>query len=408
MKLKPMVIGLMALGMMSPAVGSDIAQEIQAIKDRLANLESQLSQEKAKNQQLQNKIAQMSEHQTPDVAHDNGIIKSLEVSGAVEVEAFSTHADGGAQLKEDGSDIEAVTLEIGLDAQITDWVGAHILLLHEEGGNADNQDISVDEVSITLANADVTPFFLTLGRIYVPFGNYESNHVSDPLTLEIGETSDTVVQIGFESGAFSGSVYVFNGDTETNDHSQIEQIGANIAWAMESDTMNLALGLDWINQIGESDTLGSALLNANTLEDKIGGVAVYAVLGLGDWQLIGEYVTATESFQANELSHNGSGAKPEAFNLEVAYGMNLFGRDATIALAYQETDEALALSLPESVYLFTVSVDVFDNTSLSFEWRHENEYDSGDVGIGNDGGVNIVNGSSDESDTLTLQLAVEF
>jgi hypothetical protein len=54
--------------------------------------------------------------------------------------------------------------------------------------------------------------------MYVPFGNFESQIISDPLTLEIGEAGEDALQVGVEVEGFYDSIYTFNGDvTEGGD-----------------------------------------------------------------------------------------------------------------------------------------------------------------------------------------------
>ena len=65
--------------------------------------------------------------------------------------------------------------------------------------------------------------------------------------------------------------------------------------------------------------------------------------------------------------------------------------------AYQETDEAVALELPEERLSAAISVEVMDNTTLSLEWAHDDDDSTADGGTGASGG-----------DTVTGQLAVEF
>ncbi len=86
----------------------------------------------------------------------------------------------------------------------------------------------VDVAFVTIANPEQSPLFLTAGQIYVPFGAYETNLVSDPLTLEIGETRETALQGGFVRGGFNGSVYVFNGTNKKDGKNQIGSWGANL------------------------------------------------------------------------------------------------------------------------------------------------------------------------------------
>lgn len=337
------------------------------------------------------------------------ITDSVEISGLVEVELHSINDDIN---DEDTSDITLATVELGIDASLSEWASAHLLLLYEEG--EENDHIIVDEGTITVGNLDKFPTYLTAGKMYVPFGSFESNMISDPFTLEIGETGDTAVQVGFESDGFYGSIYAYNGDiNETEDSDdKIDTFGANLGYGLENDQMTLNMGIDWTNNIGESDALGDHLDGTSgSIDDYVAGLSLHAVFTTGPFTLIGEYVAALDDFEATELAFKGDGAKPEAWNVEIGYGTELFNRETTFAIAYQGTDEALALGLPEERYLVAASLGLFDNTTLSLEWAHDEDYDAGDYSatcFDNTGAVINCNGSDNDADTITLQLAVEF
>ncbi|HDK37764.1 MAG TPA: LbtU family siderophore porin, partial [Thiolapillus brandeum] len=112
-------------------------------------------------------------------------LENITFSGLVEVEASYVDTPDGNE-----SDIVVATVEFGIDAQLTDWINTHILFLYEDG--MDNPE--VDEAIVTIANLEEAPWLLAAGRMYAPFGNFDSNMVSDPLTLEIGETREEAIQ----------------------------------------------------------------------------------------------------------------------------------------------------------------------------------------------------------------------
>jgi len=90
------------------------------------------------------------------------------------------------------------------------------------------------------------------------------------------------------------------------------------------------------------------------------------------------------------------GARPEGWNVEGDYAFKIAAKDVTAAIAYQGTDEALALGLPKHRFLAGISVDIVEHVSVSLEWAHDKDYGTGDGGTGK------------EADTVTGQLAVEF
>ena len=386
MKTKPsgMVLSLLGacLALTSAPVSADeqaLREEMQLLKQRLAQLEQRLEVSEQQNEARE-------EEESRSIA--SNLTNGITISGLVEVEAAHTEDFSGVE----SSDIVLATVELGIDAQITDWVNAHILLLHEE----DETDLEVDEGIITISNPDTSPLFLAAGRMYVPFGSFDSNMISDPLTLEIGETRESAVQIGYQGERFYGSVYLFNGDTKNGVEDHIEQYGAAIGFGRETDDMTYDFGLGYINNIGDSDAFGDHIGAGTVINDYVGGLNVRGLLRTGRFTVSGEYIAATDSFAPGEVIFKGVGAEPNALHLEMGYDFTIASKDATATISYQATDEALVLELPRARYGAALSVGIFKNTTWSLEWLHDEDYEVGDGGTGNN------------ADTITTQLAVEF
>ncbi|MBW2590686.1 MAG: LbtU family siderophore porin, partial [Deltaproteobacteria bacterium] len=147
--------------------------------------------------------------------------ENITLSGAIEVEAGFEKIDYNdpATKDVDSSDIVVSTVEVGIDAEIVKHVSGHILFLYEE----DDTPIEVDEAIISINGEDVVPLYLNAGQMYVPFGNFESHMISDPVTLELGETRESAVVAGFANDCIGISAGVFNGDIdETGEDDKIE------------------------------------------------------------------------------------------------------------------------------------------------------------------------------------------
>lgn len=401
-KILPAAIAL-ALTLPAAASAESMEQRLQRLEARNAQLETTVTRHE---QTLSTRTA-MTEGEPGRLSALTGSGLRNMISGVIEVEAGHVSPYEG----DNESDIVLATFELGISAQINDWVEATAALLYEQ----DETDLEVDVAFITIANTDATPLFLTAGQTYVPFGAFETNLVSDPLTLEIGETRETVVEVGFAAGDFLGSVYVFNGDNKIKGENKIGSWGANLGYAHEAEDRAWAFGAGYINDLGDSDSLGEtindnrvAALEAQIAEgidtrgysvdprERIGGWTVNAGATLGQFNIIGEYLSATDAFDMDSLGFEDAGAKPSAWNVEVGFSFPVMGRESVAAVAYQGTREALALELPESRWLVGWSVEIFDRTSVSLEWAHDSDYSKSDGGTGESG------------DTLTAQLAVEF
>ncbi|WP_240905566.1 LbtU family siderophore porin [Thiorhodococcus mannitoliphagus] len=331
----------------------------------------------------------------------------IEIAGLIEVEA----QDASSYEGDRESDITLATAELGIAAQINAWVNVGISFLYEQ----DETDLEIDVASITLSNPEVTPIFVTAGQLYVPFGSYETNLVSAPLTLDIGETRQTTLEVGFVADSFSASAYLFNGDRKINGENQIGTWGATLGYAYEESDLLVTLGAGYISDLGDSDSL-QEITNEDRVETldtaiaagldvtgysvapstRTGGWTINAAAEFGRFNLIGEYLSATDDFAPQSLAFEEAGAKPSAWNIEADVEFDLMGRESVAAIAYQGTREALALELPQERWLIGWSVEVYRQTSLSLEWAYDRDYDRAEGGTG------------ETASTLTAQLAVEF
>ncbi|MBN2705384.1 MAG: LbtU family siderophore porin, partial [Deltaproteobacteria bacterium] len=308
--------------------------------------------------------------------------------GCVEVEVgFTEDYDGN-----DESDIALATVELGIDIDLHKYVSAHVLLLWEED---DTEPVDLDEGYLTLGDPEHFPVYVQAGKFYVPFGNFESHMISDPLTLELGETRESSVLLGFEQAGFRAGVYACNGDIdETGDDNEIKCFGLSVGYVFGNNGFSMDVGADWINNLADSDTLGDAL--PASIRDYVDGYTAHAVFSWQGLTLIGEYLGAADPFAGAELEFKGKGAEPETWNIEFGYTFALAGRETFAAIAWQGSAEALALELPEDRYLACVGIEIFSGLGLALEYAHDEDYAKRDGGSGK------------EADTVTLQLALEF
>lgn len=424
MKLKSITLAFISAGILSQAVSADdlseLKAQLQAMQQQMQMMQSKLDAQDAalnKQQQVTNKIKHQrapghtgGESTARKVAHE--LADSL--TGVVEVVA--NHSNSNEWSDNSSSDIVLDTFELGIDASAGDWTNAHALFLYED---ADDDKLNIDEVYVTFANSEVTSFYVTAGRLYVPFGNFTSNMISDPVTLTLGETREDAVQLGFEiENGFYGSVYVFNGDIDAakNAYSGIESnhidnYGLNLGYVIENDDFNLDVGAGYINHIATSDTL-TDVINTSCgsgacIKDYVGGLSLHAVANFAQFNLIAEYITALDDFEAGELTAiNNKKLKPEAWNIEGGYNFTLAGKDTTIALGYQKTKEMYfdseTTDFFEKAWLASISVGIIDNMTLSAEWRHVDAYSK----VKN---KQHANGNKfDDEDLLQIKLSYEF
>jgi hypothetical protein len=320
---------------------------------------------------------------------------NLEISGLVEVEAshvndqISPATDPAAPEKT--SDIVLATVELAVDSQINERVSAHVAFLYEE----DSTDFGIDEGTITLGLGD--SMAVTAGKMYVPFGRFDSFMISDPQTLVMAETVETVLMFSAENNGVYGFAYLFNGDSDeassAPDNDGISA-GFNLGYAREG---MFDVGVTYISNIGDTDTLqglettGTA---SGVVDASIAGASAYFSAGFGKVTVVGEHVMALDSFNNGDLDGTVSNKEqPSASNLEVGFDV---ADGITLAAAYQKTAEALFIGLPETVISASVAYEVMEGATLSAEYATMEDYATSDGGTG------------ESANSFTMQLAVEF
>ena len=313
----------------------------------------------------------------------------ITLSGLIEVEANYEHTDfsDSGTPDTDSSDITLATVELGIDADIAKHVGGHLLFKWEDGDSS----VNVDEGFIILDGEDVIPLYLNAGKMYVPFGRFESHFISDPLTLEIGETNEGALKVGYVHSWAEVCLSAFNGDVdETGKDNHIDDFVAGITLTPEiSEEFDLAFGVSYISNIGDSNGLEGEITGAGTVKDDVPGLGVFLSLGFQDRYFVElEYVGATDDFQAGELSFdNGQAFKPMTWNIEFAF---LPVEALELAVRYEGGDDLGNDFLPDERYGGVVSYAFFDNTNLAAEYLHASFK------------------NKDESDVFTVQLGIEF
>lgn len=314
----------------------------------------------------------------------------VQMSGLLEVDATA----GKDFDKKNVSDVTLSTAQLGFDAEVQKWATGHLLFLYEEDGT---DGVDVDEATITLGGTEEIPTFLTVGKMYVPFGVYDSSNLSDPMTLELGETNQSAIQVGLKSNGFYGSVYGFNCDVDEASEDSPDQVkcfGANAGYAHEAEEgPTFAVEVGYTSNLVDSDGYEAYLEDSElSIKDHVGGYFISANAGVDNVKLIGEVVAGTDDVKFADDTNAGT---PVTYALEANYGFKVMEKDALFALGYQASDK-LGGVLPESRILATVNVALSDEIATALEYSYNDDY-SEDKG-----------GSGSDANAVTLQLSHGF
>jgi hypothetical protein len=399
-------VALLLAGLGTAAQAETLEQRLARLEARMAEMQQHLAAQEdriaSQAALIATQQAQLQQAPTPEIQPDGMPVQPapaaspaetpwhqrLGLSGLVEVAA--SHRDPFAGDPED--DLVLATFELALSARLSDWVEVDASLLYEE----DDTPLELDTAFIAFANPAAHPLFVTVGQLYLPFGAYDTALVSDPLTLELGQARETALQLGLAGETLLGSLYLFRGDGSGDG---LDTWGAVLDYAAEGAGASWSLGLGYHADLGESDGVQdwlAANLGDTANDRQVPAWTVHGTAQFGPFRLIGEYLTASRRFDPAALPWGTDGARPAAWNLEAGWNFDWFGRDATLALAWQGSEEALGLELPRERWLLGLSVGLLERTQLSLEWAHDRDYGARDGGTG------------ENADTVTAQVAVEF
>ncbi|MGB0722691.1 MAG: LbtU family siderophore porin [Gammaproteobacteria bacterium] len=366
-KLLPMSIGIaLAAGAAAPAQ----AGKIEDLEAMMVQMQAQMEQMRAELAQARSEAARASaaaQTAAQSAAEGSGgsggggFAKGVSVSGLIDVQTSHTNGFTAAGDAEDSTVAEA---SITIDAALNDWVSGTVTFLAEEGTN--NDGLSIDEALIAMA---FEPVIVDMGRTTV-FGAYESNMISDPLTLELGEISATIVRASVESGGFGAGAYLYNGDANEagDDADDLNHFGLDLGYAWESGDTSGGVGIGYVSNIADSGGGENVVAAQRTaMVRDVPGLALNAGFSTGPFSVVGEYVKATRAFDVTELAYNGNGAEPSAWNLEGAYAFQAGNMPATFAIGIGGTDEGAPLGLAEHRLITALGFEVAEGTTVAVE-----------------------------------------
>ncbi len=368
----------------------------------------------------------------------------LELSG--NIEALGQHINGFNDNNH--SDLNLNNAELDMQALIGKWVTGFMSYVYSTGTSnggqrVSNSNVFLDNGFITIGNFNKSHFYGTVGQLYVPFGSFSTNDISNPFNKSLFRTKGRPIVLGYNSAESTGldaSVYGYRGDARIasenalnnpNNANNLDNIpssvlneyGADVAYHFLLGGANIGLGASVISNV--SDALGMQYTGGNggnvdlddfngfgdssqteVLRHGVPGADFRMDLSYSPIVLMAEYTTATQAFNQVDLSYNGHGAQPSAGHYEADYKFNIFARPSTFALSFDQTKQALALNVPARGYTAALSTSIFKNTLLTLEAHHYINYSSGDTGSGNNGVVFIPDGST--SNGLLAQLDAYF
>lgn len=296
------------------------------------------------------------------------------------------------------SDFTVSRLELHFDAQLDSAITGHVSLLYRESQRQEGpeDELYIDEINITLGDKQ-RGWYYTLGKMILPFGNFTSDMVTDPLAQTYAEIRETAFLAGyFQNGTYL-SLYAFNGDT-TEDPAgddKAEHYGMSIGFASN----NVNIGADYITSVGDSDFMQARLNNELGSKRFIAAAATHFNYRSKGLNFIVENIKTLDAFADSDfidepppgISKPDRTVEPSINNFELGFPSG----SATLTIGYQTTSDAVDL-LPEKRLMIAFGREIIKGATLTVEYNIEEDYS---VASG---------GSGDETNVISMQLAVTF
>ncbi len=237
----------------------------------------------------------------------------VEFSGMLEEEFVYVSAEDNKT-----SDFALATAELGADIFISPNIAGKMVFIYEQGKN--NDMIVIDEGTISMkVPVKILSLSFSMGYLTIPFGEFNSHFISDPYSLEIGETK----RVAFLTSAnlyeaFDLSLAVYNGKIKTvEDSNHVNGLTSKLAFKLpENENLSLAIGGSFISNMAEVDGLTETIL-ADVLSNRSIGLGGFVSMEAFGAFLEFEFITALRDI---ELVNN-SRLKPQTFNIELGYSL---------------------------------------------------------------------------------------
>jgi hypothetical protein len=327
-------------------------------------------------------------------------------------------------------------------AEVTPWVNAFMNFSYEDATSDNtlgasgskrrnsNSRIYLDKGFITFGNFTESGLYGSIGQLYVPFGRAASGMISYPLVYYIGQTKARAITLNYivQPGKYPVIPYlhtfVFKGDSNYGSHTDaVKNFGADTGFFAGNNRTNTEIGVGYVENIADANGMQdngtssgfrgfekTSDASSETLVHQVQGIDVHGDAMYGPFSFLAEYVSALTQFSARDMTFDGHGAKPSAANVEAAYTFKLFEKSSSISLGYGQTNQALALNIPQHRWIATWAYSYFPSTTFSLEYKRDTNYDKGDTASGGHSTAFAVdtNTLGKRDNTVTAQVGVYF
>ena len=319
--------------------------------------------------------------------------------------------------------------ELDLAAVLNKNVEAYMALAYNAappalgGPRVTNSALNLNLGFINIGDLDKTPFYGTFGQLYVPFGRFSTSMISATLPMMLTRIKSRPFILGYKSQTDTGpfaAIYGYRGDSSFGNAGVG---GVNLGYILDVMHATTEVGFSYVSSINDANGMQNSgaspgefggfgsVTNGSEHVQKTPAVGVHFSTSFERYSVTAEWVATTHAFNVNDLSFDGEGAQPQAFQLEGGITFESFSRPSSVSAAWQWSGQALALNLPRQRFDAVYNISIWKDTVESLEYRHDIDYSRSSYangaapsGVVNDNTV----GSGGTADTIMVQIAAYF
>lgn len=326
------------------------------------------------------------------------MIASLTVVTAFNLPNFSSEGLVEFEVGVDIDDAEDTTtstltntkVELAFEASLEENIKATAVLQYSEDDN-----ITVDSASIMFCEKGYLPTFGVV-RDAVSFGSYETSFISDALTQELSESSNSHFYLGKTLGNLGLSASIFNGrsEIEGDEDDLFDSYTFSANYAQDFNSFSFSAGASYMNNFMETNFAEESLeVETYSIPDRVGAYAGWLAIAYQKATLHVEYFSTLEELESENLAIDETdlnGLEPQVLTAEIGYALT---EKLSFSSRYETTSNVENI-LPETKIGLNSSWTVKSNetsaTTLALEF------------------TNSTYKNDDEKNQLLLQLGFTF
>ncbi|MCH9744842.1 MAG: LbtU family siderophore porin [Gammaproteobacteria bacterium] len=291
--------------------------------------------------------------------------------------------DTSNDFKKDGyTKVSVGVIEAAAHARLMDWVNLNVAGSYQQVPDTGSLTdyLKLEEAYATIGNFYKTPFYLSIGYQYLPFGVYTPYSISGDVTKQLDEAQNNMIGVGYEKRNFYGMVYFYGNQGFVNGQShQVTPVAEN--WGVEAGFTHhahrsgLHLNASYLNNYREVTIVSN--LDPRNL-DRVGAMSVHGDYFYGRFGALADVTFTTSAFNQAAMSYDGKGACPTAAFVQGYVRFHAGKFPSALGLGYGHSWQALALELPRYRFVVNYSLLLSKHFSAQLQYTHAQDYGTGD------------------------------